>query len=123
MEDNGDRQAYFDSINMCWGANDANEAAEEVEEVEEEEEAGSLFDQIIERRQGDDNWGITDYFNSKWVRFKFDYLLKLDLGPILKRWSLESALIIQCQLVNLAVEWFYTMTVNSRWDQFVNDLK
>lgn len=65
MEDNGDRQAYFDSINMCWGANDANEAAEEVEEVEEEEEAGSLFDQIIERRQGDDNWGITDYFNSK----------------------------------------------------------
>jgi len=65
MEDNGDRQAYFDSINMCWGANDANEAAEEVEEVEEEEEAGSLFDQIIERRQGDDVWGITDYFNSK----------------------------------------------------------
>lgn len=65
MESNGDRQANFDSINICWGANDANEAAEEVEEVEEEEEAGSLIDQIIERRQDDDVWGITNYFNSK----------------------------------------------------------
>lgn len=77
MEDiTAERQSYFDSINICWSANQANsegyeaEEEEEVEEVEEEgsEEGGSSqykVDQFVARRVETDYEGMKANFDSK----------------------------------------------------------
>ena len=77
MEDiTAERQSYFDSINICWSANQANsegyeaEEEEEVEEVEEEgsEEGGTSqykVDQFVARRVETDYDGMKANFDSK----------------------------------------------------------
>lgn len=62
-----ERQQYFDSINVCWGANDSEESEplEDVSVEEEEEDGDNELDQIIERRSEEDNAGIEAYFSAK----------------------------------------------------------
>ena len=62
-----ERQEYFDSINVCWGANDSegSEPLEDVSVEEEEEEGDNELEQIIERRSEEDYAGIEAYFQDK----------------------------------------------------------
>lgn len=71
MEDiTAERQSYFDSINICWSANQANSESyeaeeEEGEEVEEGEGSESQVEQHVERRVTTDYNGMQAYFDSK----------------------------------------------------------
>jgi len=61
-----ERQQHLESIQTCWVKNSADAAGvgEAQEQFEEEEESGSDIDQIIERRENEDERGIDIYINN-----------------------------------------------------------